>query len=69
MKKILFPIIASLIILATGYILGDEIWFLNIKDTYFVTTYRNTAIFIVMLLWLFILVTFVIRKIRTHSQK
>lgn len=61
MKK---TIIISTILLLIGYLLKDEIIYLNIKSTYFVISYFTISIYLFLSLLFFYLVKLLISKIK-----
>ncbi len=64
MKKL---IIISVIILIGGYIFKEETFFINIKDTYYMTTYFGLSIIFVFLLVLFYFIGYVVSKIKKNK--
>jgi hypothetical protein len=64
MKKL---IIISVIILIGGYIFKEETFFINIKDTYYMTTYFGLSIIFVSLLVLIYLIQYAVSKIKKNK--
>lgn len=65
MKK---TILIGTILLLIGYLLKDEIIYLNLKSTYFVLSYFTISIYLFLIVLFFYLVKLLISKIKSkHS--